>query len=125
MIFTACKDKPPTKPSEPMPNISGTWQGTGTKSGITYYISVTLTQAIDDTTITGQGVIDALLVKIPFTITGANQYPNVRMTFTNPDPNFGTGSYLGAFDVSNNVINGVATVPAFAIVNEPLKIERQ
>lgn len=125
-LMASCKDNPPTEPPAPTPNISGTWRGSGTKSGISYTITATLKQIENDTTITGAGEIAALIVTIPFSVTGANHYPDVQMMFTNPDSNFGTGTYHGTFDAGNdNAISGAATVPAFGIADEPLKLERK
>lgn len=124
LLFGACKDKP-TEPPMPKPDISGTWEGKGSKSGINYTITVILSQTEGDTAVTGSGDISALFVKIPFSVAGVNVYPNVRLVFTNPDPNFGTGNYIGKFDSANeNKINGAATVPAFGITNESLNIDR-
>jgi len=124
-LLFSCKDKP-TEPPEPTPNITGKWQGSGTKSGISYTVTVDLVQSDGDTVVSGSGEISALIIKVPFTVSGGNVYPDVRLTFTNPDPNFGTGTYVGKFESGNdNIINGAATVPAFSIVNEPLKMERQ
>lgn len=109
----------------PKPNISGLWEGKGSKNGINYTVTVNLSQMEGDTLVTGSGEIAALIVKITFSVAGGNNYPDVRLTFTNPDPNFGTGSYVGKFDASNdNKINGAATVPAFGIANETLNIIR-
>lgn len=125
LAFASCKTKKPAEPPEPTPSVTGTWQGSGVKSGVKFTVTVNLAQADGDTAITGDGNIVALIVTVPFTVAGGNNYPDVRMTFTNPDPNFGSGVYVGKFDVlSDNAINGVATVPAFGIANEPLRIER-
>jgi len=124
-FLLSCKDTP-VNPPIPTSNISGTWQGTGVKSGIKFTVTVDLMQTDNDTTITGSGNISALIVTIPFFVTGGNVYPDVRMTFNNPDPAFGSGVYVGKFDSENdNIINGVATVPAFGIADEPLKMERK
>lgn len=121
---TACKKKP-TEPPMPKPNITGTWEGKGTKSGVDYRVVVDLKQDDGDTTVTGSGVISALFLVIDFSVKGANVYPDVRLTFTNPSPSFGTGTYAGKFDAANdNAINGAATVPLFGITNEPLMIAR-
>ena len=125
LAFTSCKAKKPSEPPAPTPSVSGTWQGSGVKSGIKFTVTVNLAQADGDTVITGDGNIAALIVTVPFTVTGGNNYPDVRMTFTSHDPNFGSGIYVGKFDaLSDNAINGAATVPAFGITNEPLRIER-
>lgn len=124
LLVFSCKDKP-TDPPMPKPNISGLWEGKGSKNGINYTVTVNLSQMEGDTLVTGSGEIAALIVKITFSVAGGNNYPDVRLTFTNPDPNFGTGSYVGKFDASNdNKINGAATVPAFGIANETLNIIR-
>lgn len=124
LLIFSCKDKP-IEPPMPKPNISGTWEGKGSKSGINYTVTVVLSQAEGDTAVIGSGDISALFVKIPFSVAGVNVYPDVRLIFTNPDPNFGTGNYVGKFDSANeNKINGAATVPAFGIANEPLNIDR-
>lgn len=123
-LAASCKDKQPTPPT-PMPNITGTWKGSGTKSGIPYTVTMNLTQSVNDTSIIGNGNIAVPLTTIPFSVTGANNYPDVELMFVNPSPNFGTGTYAGRFDPSDdNTINGLATVPAFNISNEPLRIKR-
>lgn len=120
----SCKDKP-TPPPAPTPNVTGTWQGSGIKSGIKFTVTVNLSQADGDTAIAGDGNIAALIVTVPFTVIGGNVYPDVRMTFTSSDQNFGSGVYAGKFDpLNDNAINGAATVPTFGITNEPLRIER-
>lgn len=123
-LFFACKEKP-IDPPPAKPDISGTWEGKGSKSGINYTVTVTLTQTANDTAVTGSGDITALFIKIPFSVTGGNDYPRVNLTFTNPDPNFGTGKYIGKFNATDdNKIDGFATVPSFGINNEPLNIVR-
>jgi len=124
LLIFSCKDKP-IEPPMLKPNVSGTWEGKGSKNGINYTVTVNLSQTEGDTAVIGSGDISALFVKIPFSVAGVNVYPDVRLIFTNPDPNFGTGNYIGKFDSANeNKINGAATVPTFGITNEPLNIDR-
>lgn len=124
LALSACNDKP-TEPPIPKPNVTGTWQGKGTKSGIPYTVTATLAQAEGDTAVSGNGDIAALFAKVSFSVTGANAYPDVRLTFTSSDPSFGTGSYAGKFAADNdNRIDGAATVPAFGIRDEALAMER-
>lgn len=123
ILLAACKDKPTQPP--PSPNISGTWKGSGSKSGIAYTVTANLTQADGGTDVTGSGEISALLTSITFSVSGYNHYPDIGLTFSNPNPQIGNGTYIGKFSKNdNNTIDGSATVPSFGIVGELLQMKR-
>lgn len=127
LLLHSCARKPtePLPPEKPKPNITGTWQGYGSKYGISYIVTATLRQEVSDTVVSGTGNIQALFVKIDFSVSGTNIYPDVRLTFENPDPNFGKGTYVGKFKQDDdNWMDGFASVPSFGLKDEPLIMKR-
>lgn len=122
LLALSCKDKPTEPPPPPTPDMVGIWQGSGTKNGIAYTITVNLTEA--NKVVSGSGNIKTIFTTINFTVVGANVYPDVAFTFANADSTL-TGAFAGVFnDTDDNIVDGAASVPAFSIVDEPLTIKR-
>jgi hypothetical protein len=121
---SSCK-KQPSDPPPPTPNISGKWIGSGIKSGISYTVTANLNQAQSSSNVTGDGEIKALFTTITFAVNGTNNYPDVYLEFSNPNPQIGSGYYEGKFDsANNNRIDGKATVPSFGLIGESLTMLR-
>lgn len=122
-LVSACKKKP-TEPPPPPPSstMQGTWQGSGSVSGIPYTLNAVLAQM--DSTVTGTGSIVVLGQTIPFTVSGKSVYPNVSLAIVNADSTI-NGTFIGTFNpADNNEVNGLSNVPP-TIVDQTLTIRRQ